>query len=59
MLQPTSYIVYLSLNNVWFQAKPYLEKAMKLDPSYLEPVYVMAEILLRDHQYDKGTEMLV
>ncbi|CAG2198602.1 unnamed protein product [Mytilus edulis] len=40
-----------------FNAKPYLEKAMKLDPSYLEPVYVMAEILLRDHQYDKGTEI--
>jgi hypothetical protein len=30
---------------------------MKLDPTYLEPVYVMAEILYRDHQYDKGIEM--
>ncbi|CAG2197641.1 unnamed protein product [Mytilus edulis] len=59
---PRTLTIYASVltnePNMSAKAKPYLEKAMKLDPSYLEPVYVMAEILLRDHQYDKGTEML-
>ena len=41
----------------FFQAKPYLEKAMKLDPSNLEPVYVLTEILGQEKQYDKGIEM--
>lgn len=41
----------------WLQAKPYLEKAMKLDPSFLEAVYIMVEILGQEQQYDKGIEM--
>ncbi|XP_060074596.1 anaphase-promoting complex subunit 7-like [Ylistrum balloti] len=40
------------------KAKPYLEKAMKMDPNFLEPVYIMADILTREHQYDKGIELL-
>ncbi|XP_045172454.1 anaphase-promoting complex subunit 7-like [Mercenaria mercenaria] len=40
------------------KAKPYLEKAMKLDPSSLPPVYVMAEILKAEKQYEKGVELL-
>lgn len=40
------------------KAKPYLEKAMKLDPSNLEPVYFLAEILGQEKQFDKGVEML-
>lgn len=41
----------------FFQAKPYLEKAMKLDPSFLEAVYIMVEILGQEQQYDRGIEM--
>lgn len=40
------------------KAKPYLEKAMKLDASNLEPVYVLTEILGQEKQFDKGIEML-
>ncbi|XP_052265985.1 anaphase-promoting complex subunit 7-like isoform X1 [Dreissena polymorpha] len=40
------------------KAKPYLEKAMKLDPTHLNPVYVMADILKQEKQYDKGVELL-
>lgn len=40
------------------KAKPYLEKAMKLDPSFLEAVYIMVEILGQEQQYDKGIEIL-
>jgi len=41
------------------QAKPYLEKAMKMDPSSLQPVYVMADILKQEKKYDKGIELWV
>lgn len=30
---------------------------MKLDPSFLEAVYIMVEILGQEQQYDKGIEM--
>ena len=30
---------------------------MKLDPSNLEPVYVLTEILGQEKQFDKGIEM--
>ncbi|KAL4223795.1 Anaphase promoting complex subunit 7 [Mactra antiquata] len=40
------------------KAKPYLEKAMKLDPTSLEPVYVMADVLMEEKMYDKGIELL-
>ncbi|KAL5016106.1 hypothetical protein ScPMuIL_005695 [Solemya velum] len=40
------------------KAKTNLEKAMKLDSSYLEPVYIMAELLAEEHQYEKGIELL-
>ena len=46
-----------SANSICLQAKPYLEKAMKLDPSNLEPVYFLAEILGQEKQFDKGVEM--
>ena len=42
---------------LFLQAKPYLEKAMKMDASNLEPVYVLAEILGQEKQFDKGIEM--
>lgn len=44
--------------NMAMKAKPYLEKAMKMDPNFLEPVYIMAEILAKEHQYVKGIELL-
>lgn len=40
------------------KAKPYLEKAMKMDPNFLEPVYIMADILSKERQYEKGIELL-
>ena len=40
-----------------FQAKTYLEKAMKLDPTYLEAVYIMADIHDQQQHYDKGIEL--
>ena len=30
---------------------------MKIDPTSLEPVYLMAEILAHEKQYDKGIEL--
>ena len=39
------------------QAKTYAEKAIKLDPAYLEPVYVMADILAQQRLYAKGVEL--
>lgn len=41
----------------WIQAKSYLEKAMKMDPGYLEAVYTMAEILKQQQQPDKAIEL--
>lgn len=40
------------------KAKQYVEKAMKLDASYLEAVYVMTFILGKEQQYDKAIELL-
>ncbi|WAR03790.1 APC7-like protein [Mya arenaria] len=40
------------------KAKPYLEKAMKLDPSNLLPVYVMADILKQEKKFDNGVDLL-
>ncbi|XP_064613302.1 anaphase-promoting complex subunit 7-like [Liolophura sinensis] len=40
------------------RAKPYLEKAMKLDANYLEPVYIMAEILGKEHNFWEGINLL-
>lgn len=37
-----------------FQAKPYLEKALKMDPFYLEAVYIMCDILSQEQDYDRG-----
>ena len=42
---------------MYFQAKPYLEKAIKLDPTYLDAVYIMAEIYAKEHQFEKGIEL--
>ena len=39
------------------KAKTYLEKAIKMDPSYLEAVYIMADVLSQQHHYDKGIEL--
>lgn len=39
------------------KAKTLLEKAIKMDTSYLEPVYIMADILAQQHHYDKGIEL--
>ena len=39
------------------KAKTYLEKAIKMDSSYLEPVYIMADILSQQHHYDKEIEL--
>ncbi len=39
------------------KAKGYLERAIKLDPSYLEGVYIMADILAQQQHYDKGIEL--
>ncbi|XP_052798853.1 anaphase-promoting complex subunit 7-like [Mya arenaria] len=40
------------------KAKPYLEKAMKLDPSNLLPVYVMADILKQEKKFDNGVDLV-
>ena len=39
------------------KAKPYLEKAMKLDPSYLDAVYIMADICSQQHDYERAIAM--
>lgn len=41
------------------QAKPYLEKAMKLDPTYLDAVYIMADIYAQEHDHERGITLLV
>ena len=41
------------------QAKAYLEKAMKLDPTYLEAVYIMTEILAQQQQFEQGIQLWV
>ncbi|KAL3857415.1 hypothetical protein ACJMK2_012089 [Sinanodonta woodiana] len=40
------------------KAKTYLERAMSFDPTYLEPVYLMAEILATERQFEKGIDLL-
>ncbi|XP_076453110.1 anaphase-promoting complex subunit 7-like isoform X1 [Babylonia areolata] len=40
------------------KAKPYLEKAMKLDPSYVDAVYIMADICAQEHDYDRSITLL-
>ncbi|CAH1801460.1 unnamed protein product [Owenia fusiformis] len=40
------------------KAKSYLEKAMKLDSTYLEAVFTMVEIHQKQQQWDKGIELL-
>lgn len=40
------------------KAKPFLEKALKLDPSHLEAVYVMADIHTQQEAWEKGIELL-
>ena len=42
-----------------WQAKPYLEKAMKLDPTYLDAVYIMADICAQEHDHDRGITLSV
>lgn len=41
----------------WFQAKGYLEKALKLDPNNLDAVYAMATILGQQQQYDRAIKL--
>lgn len=40
------------------KAKPYLEKAMKLDPSYLDAVYIMADILSQEQDYERSIALI-
>ncbi|XP_070572262.1 anaphase-promoting complex subunit 7-like [Ptychodera flava] len=40
------------------KAKCMLEKALSMDPSHLDAVYVMAEILGKEQKYDKAIELL-
>ncbi|PVD31331.1 hypothetical protein C0Q70_06743 [Pomacea canaliculata] len=40
------------------KAKPYLEKALKMDPFYLEAVYIMCDILSQEQDYDRGIALL-
>ena len=49
--------LYVCMYMCLLQAKPYLEKAMNLDPSNLGPVFVMAEILKAEKQFEKGVEL--
>ena len=56
MIPEVSYVFNYILD---LQAKTYSEKAIKLDPNYLEPVYIMADILGHQQQYDKGIELCV
>ncbi|XP_025092890.1 anaphase-promoting complex subunit 7-like [Pomacea canaliculata] len=40
------------------KAKPYLEKALKMDPFYLEAVYIMCDILSQEQDYDRGIALV-
>lgn len=40
------------------KAKRSLERAMKLDPQYLDAVYLMANILMQQTQYEEGLKLL-
>ncbi|KAK6183743.1 hypothetical protein SNE40_002458 [Patella caerulea] len=40
------------------KAKQYLEKAMRFDPTYVEAVYITAEILMQEKAYQQGIEIL-
>ena len=40
-----------------FQAKGYLETAMKMDSTHMQAVYHMADILAQQQHYDKGIEL--
>lgn len=40
------------------KAKQYLNRAMTFDPNLLEPVYLLVDILIQEHDYAKGTEIL-
>ncbi|XP_077996045.1 anaphase-promoting complex subunit 7-like [Glandiceps talaboti] len=40
------------------KAKNLLEKALNMDPSHLDAVYVMGEILGKEQKYDKAIELL-
>ena len=40
-----------------YQAKTYLERAVKMDGGHLDTVYLLADILLQQQQFDKGIEL--
>ena len=37
----------------------YLDKALKMDPTYVEAVYILVDILAKQQQYDYGIELWV
>ncbi|KAH9513955.1 Anaphase promoting complex subunit 7 [Bulinus truncatus] len=40
------------------KAKQYLNKAMTFDPNLLDPVYLMVDLLIQEHDYTKAIELL-
>lgn len=44
-------------NGLFIKAKGYLERAMKLDPSNCDAVYVMASILRHQQQYEAAVKL--
>ena len=46
--------LYIDLHT---QAKMMLEKALAQEPSYLEAVYLLAEVLTEEHQYTAAIEL--
>ena len=55
-------VAFSALSNTFYfdfseQAKSYLERAMKLDNTYMEAVYAMAGILAQQQQHEKAIEL--
>ncbi|ESO97919.1 hypothetical protein LOTGIDRAFT_181978 [Lottia gigantea] len=44
--------------NTITKAKLYLERSMRLDPNYVEAVYITAEILMQEKAYQQGIDIL-
>ena len=47
------------MSMVCAQAIVYLEKAIKMDNTYLDAVYILADILGQQQKYQKGIELYV
>ena len=45
------------ISKLLLQAEPYLLKAMEMDPSYLEAVYILADLIAQGSDHIRGIKL--